>query len=357
MKIPSFDFERHYWQQDISLVAGLDEVGMGAWAGPVVAGAVIFAPEQPPSISPLSGGEFRRKAIKINQDVAYMPYFQRLTEQAREMRNNPTNAEKVFWKTILAQDSLKQYRFRRQRPLQHFVADFYSPSLLLVVEIDGDSHDKQQDYDAARTDSLSDYGIQVIRYSNEDVLQRSDWVHRDLLEKISQRTMDLLPPDRGDTGGLIRDSKFLSPQQREKAAIWIKENALAWAVGEASVEEIYELNILQAARLAMKRAVEQLSQKPEVLIVDGRGEDIHPTIPSESIIKGDQKSFSIAAASILAKVYRDQLMRNLAEQYPGYGFENHKGYGSKEHQEALRAQGVCACHRQSYAPIRSLVVL
>ncbi len=351
MKIPSFDFERRYWEQEISLVAGLDEVGVGAWAGPVVAGAVMFKEETPHFFSPLSGGEMRKKALKINRELAYVPYLKRLTEQAREMRNNPTKAEQVFWKAILSHDLLKQYRFRRQRPLRHFIVDFYSPSLLLAVEVDGDSHDKQRDYDEARSGSLSDYGIQVIRYTNTDVLQRSDWVYSDLMEKISKRSVMLGPPDRGDTGGLIRDSKTLSLQQREKAAVWIKEHALAWAVGEASVEEICELNILQAARLAMRRAVGQLSFLPELLLVDGYAASLHPTIPHESIVKGDQKSFSIAAASIVAKVHRDTIMCQLAEQFPGYGFEAHKGYGSEQHQAALRAQGACPCHRAAYAPI------
>ena len=153
----------------------------------------------------------------------------------------------------------------------------------------------------------------------------------------------------------IRDSKTLSYKQREKAAVWIREHALAWAAGEASVEEIFELNILQAARLAMLRAVEQLTSTPEVLIVDGRGENLHPTIPSESIVKGDRKSFTIAAASIVAKVHRDNLMVELGKQHPEYGFENHKGYGAKQHLDALNTHGALACHRAAYAPIRAVL--
>lgn len=207
MQFPSFEFEQKYWNQDIQLIAGLDEVGMGAWAGPVCAAAVVFG-----------------------------------------------------------------------------------------------------------------------------------------------RRNDQFPM----TNDQIKDSKMLTAKQREKAAIWIKENSVAWAIGEASVEEIFELNILQAARLAMKRAIEKLSPEPEFLLVDGRSFQVHPTIPSEGIIKGDQKSFSIAAASILAKVHRDNFMIELGKQHPEYGFESHKGYGSKQHQEALKERGALACHRAAYAPIRSL---
>jgi ribonuclease HII len=105
----------------------------------------------------------------------------------------------------------------------------------------------------------------------------------------------------------------------------------------------------------MRRAVEQLAQQPDFLLVDGYAKTLHPTIPHESVIKGDQKSFSIAAASILAKVHRDNFMITLGKQHPEYGFESHKGYGSKQHQEALRNYGALPCHRAAYAPIQAII--
>lgn len=196
---PTFAYERQYWQQGIDLVAGLDEVGMGAWAGPVVAGAVIFA----------AGTRLRG----------------------------------------------------------------------------------------------------------------------------------------------IRDSKQLTSRQREQLAPQIKDKAVAWAVAEASVEEISALNIRQASFLAMRRALEQLKPTPELLLIDGRGEQLVPDIPAEYIIKGDAVCLSIAAASILAKVYRDALMIQLGEKYPNYGFAGHKGYGAPLHQQALQQYGPTPVHRPTYAPV------
>lgn len=149
----------------------------------------------------------------------------------------------------------------------------------------------------------------------------------------------------------IRDSKTLSVTQREELAILIKNNVQAWAVGEASVEEITTLNIRRAAHLAMRRAVEALSVAPELLLIDGNPAQPHPTIPAINIIKGDALSISIAAASILAKVHRDALMVKLDAAFPVYGFAGHKGYGSAAHLEALAAHGPCACHRPTYAPV------
>ena len=152
----------------------------------------------------------------------------------------------------------------------------------------------------------------------------------------------------------IRDSKTLSAGQREKAETWIKENALAWAVGEASVDEITELNIRGAAHLAMRRAVEQLYCSPDLLLIDGNPVQIHNSIPSVSIVGGDGLSFSIAAASILAKVHRDRILTALDKEYPVYGFAGHKGYGSAGHMDALRKHGPCKWHRPTYRPVRIL---
>jgi ribonuclease HII len=145
----------------------------------------------------------------------------------------------------------------------------------------------------------------------------------------------------------LNDSKKLTEKKRELLYSEITEKAVAYAIAQASVEEINELNILQAALLAMKRAAEALHTKPDYVLIDG---DKVPqlSIPCEAIIKGDATSASIAAASILAKVARDREMLKLAELYPQYGFEKHKGYGTKLHCEALRGHGATPVHRESF---------
>lgn len=151
--------------------------------------------------------------------------------------------------------------------------------------------------------------------------------------------------------GLVRDSKTLSETQRLRLADEIRNKATAWAIGTASAEEIDQLNIRRAAALAMKRAVESLSPAPQALLIDAfriPGVDL----PQKNIIRGDGLVKSIAAASILAKVTRDLHLDELDVQFPGYGFSQHKGYGTKEHQHALNTLGVCQVHRLSYAPIK-----
>ena len=145
----------------------------------------------------------------------------------------------------------------------------------------------------------------------------------------------------------VNDSKKLSEKKREKLFDVIREQAIAYSIAYASVEEIEEMNILKATMLAMKRAVENLMVKPDYVIVDGnKTPDL--TIPCQAIVKGDAKSLSIASASILAKVSRDRKLREYALQYPQYGFEKHKGYGTKAHVEALQQYGVCKIHRKSF---------
>jgi ribonuclease HII len=151
--------------------------------------------------------------------------------------------------------------------------------------------------------------------------------------------------------GTIRDCKTLSAAQRERLVARIKSSAVAWAVASASVEEIDELNIRQAAGLAMRRAVEGLEPQPDFVLSDHfRVPDL--TVPQEGITRGDLRVLSIAAASVIAKVERDAVMLQLAAEYPEYGFANHKGYGTKEHQEALQRLGPCPVHRRSYQPVR-----
>ncbi|NDL66309.1 ribonuclease HII [Anaerotalea alkaliphila] len=153
-------------------------------------------------------------------------------------------------------------------------------------------------------------------------------------------------PAVADLPGLD-DSKKLSPKKRERLAGLIREQAVAWAVGMASVEEIDTLNILEATKLAMERAVADLGVEPELLLVDAvRLPRI--SLPQESILQGDAKSASVAAASIVAKVARDAMMEAYAGAYPDYGFERHKGYGTKQHIQALRSLGPTPIHRKLF---------
>lgn len=152
---------------------------------------------------------------------------------------------------------------------------------------------------------------------------------------------------------LVDDSKKLTEKQREKALEEIKAHALAIGIGIASVEEIDRINIYRAAREAMQSAIKQLKIKPEFLLIDAMPMEID--IPSESIIKGDQKSISIAAASIIAKTTRDQYMIEMDKIFPQYNFKQHKGYGTKEHIELIKKYGYTPIHRKSYEPIKSMI--
>lgn len=149
----------------------------------------------------------------------------------------------------------------------------------------------------------------------------------------------------------LTDSKKLTEQQRETLAVEIKEKAICWALGRAEVEEIDDINILQATLRAMQRAVVALDQQPEYVLVDGNRSPKF-SCPSEAIIKGDLTVAEISAASIIAKVTRDTELQQLSVQYPGYGFEKHKGYPTKVHMEAISRLGVTPIHRRSYAPVR-----
>ncbi len=155
----------------------------------------------------------------------------------------------------------------------------------------------------------------------------------------------ILDPRRPILG--LADSKLLSERKRELMYERIAAESLAFAIGRAEVEEIDNINILNASLLAMQRAIGALSLTPDKVLVDGnRCPDI--AIPSEAIIQGDQKVGSISAASIIAKVTRDREMVSFEEQYPGYGFAQHKGYGTKQHYEALRLLGITPIHRRSF---------
>ncbi|PKK99389.1 MAG: ribonuclease HII [Tenericutes bacterium HGW-Tenericutes-2] len=149
------------------------------------------------------------------------------------------------------------------------------------------------------------------------------------------------------------DSKQLTEKQRDKALIEIKENALSIGIGISSVEEIDLINIYRASREAMLSAIKQLKIKPEFLLIDAMPMEID--IPLKSIIKGDTLSISIAAASIVAKTTRDAYMLEMDKVFPEYGFKNHKGYGTKEHLEAIQKYGITPIHRKTYEPVKSML--
>lgn len=155
----------------------------------------------------------------------------------------------------------------------------------------------------------------------------------------------ILPPNIEIPG--LNDSKKLTDKRRRELMPIIKEKAIAYGIGFASEEEIDSINILQATFLAMERAIAQLTVKPELALIDGNREKDFG-IPVKTVVHGDSLSASIAAASILAKVTRDDLMLEMAEKYPQYHFEIHKGYGTKAHYAALSEYGPCPIHRMSF---------
>ena len=149
----------------------------------------------------------------------------------------------------------------------------------------------------------------------------------------------------------LADSKKLTEKKREDLYTIIQSKSLAWAIGRAEVLEIDSLNILQATLLAMQRAVGALAMKPDHVQVDGN-QCPSLTCSVEAVVRGDQNIAAISAASILAKVARDRVMLMLDAKFPGYGFARHKGYGTKQHMEALRKLGPCQIHRKTFAPIK-----
>ncbi|NSL51201.1 ribonuclease HII [Calidifontibacillus erzurumensis] len=148
----------------------------------------------------------------------------------------------------------------------------------------------------------------------------------------------------------LNDSKKLTEKKRELFYQYIETHALCIGIGIATAKEIDELNIYQASKLAMVRAVQNLSIKPEYLLIDAM--EVPLSIPQTSIVKGDSKSVSIAAASIIAKVTRDRYMKDLGKRYPQYGFETHMGYGTNQHLKAIETFGIISEHRSSFAPVK-----
>ena len=156
----------------------------------------------------------------------------------------------------------------------------------------------------------------------------------------------ILPPDFKNE--MLNDSKQLTEKQRYVLRSVIEESALAWAVGIVSPEEIDQINILNASFLAMHRAIDQLKIRPEHLLIDGNRFNPYPNIPHTTIVKGDGKYLSIAAASILAKTYRDDYMNQLHREYSVYDWDHNKGYPTKKHRAAIAEHGISPYHRKSY---------
>ena len=156
----------------------------------------------------------------------------------------------------------------------------------------------------------------------------------------------ILPPDYQNE--LLNDSKKLTAKKRYALREEIERDAIGWAVGIVTPEEIDKINILNASFLAMHRALDQLQVRPEAVIVDGNRFKPYQDLPSTTIVKGDGKYLSIAAASILAKTYRDDYMLSLAEEYPQYDWQSNMGYPTKKHRQAIREHGITPYHRKSY---------
>jgi len=156
----------------------------------------------------------------------------------------------------------------------------------------------------------------------------------------------ILPVDYVHEG--LNDSKKISEKKRVKYAEDIKRDAIAWAIAEVDSEEIDKVNILNASFYAMHRAIDKLSVNPQYLVVDGNRFIPYKDLPFECVIKGDSKQLNIAAASILAKTYRDDLMKNYAEKFPGYGWEKNAGYPTKQHREGIAKLGVTELHRRTF---------
>jgi ribonuclease HII len=160
-----------------------------------------------------------------------------------------------------------------------------------------------------------------------------------------------------EEGRMIRglnDSKLLTAEERERLDRVIRKRAICFSVASASVAEIDTLNILRAALLAMRRAVEGLALQPQIVLVDGNQRP-ELAMPVRTVVGGDAKVRSISAASIIAKVHRDRLCLQLHDEHPQYGFDSHKGYSTPEHLSALREHGACPHHRRSFAPVRSVL--
>lgn len=187
----------------------------------------------------------------------------------------------------------------------------------------------------------------LLPYMHEDLVEAGcDEAGRGCLAGAVYAAAVILPHDFRNE--LLNDSKQLTEKQRYALREVVEREALAWAVGVVTPEEIDRINILNASFLAMHRAVDQLKLRPEHLLIDGNRFRQYRDLPHTTVVKGDGKYMSIAAASVLAKTYRDDYMNRLAEEYPQYDWKNNKGYPTKKHREAIRMYGTTPYHRMSY---------
>lgn len=187
----------------------------------------------------------------------------------------------------------------------------------------------------------------LLPYMHEDLVEAGcDEAGRGCLAGAVYAAAVILPHDFRNE--LLNDSKQLTEKQRYALREVVEREALAWAVGVVTPEEIDRINILNASFLAMHRAVDQLKLRPEHLLIDGNRFKKYQDVPHTTVVKGDGKYMAIAAASVLAKTYRDDYMNRLAEEYPQYDWDSNKGYPTKKHREAIRLYGTTPYHRMSY---------
>lgn len=187
----------------------------------------------------------------------------------------------------------------------------------------------------------------LLPYMHENLIEAGcDEAGRGCLAGAVYAAAVILPHDFRNE--LLNDSKQLTEKQRYALREIVEHEALAWAVGVVTPEEIDRINILNASFLAMHRAIDQLKLRPEHLLIDGNRFKKYQDVPHTTVVKGDGKYMSIAAASVLAKTYRDDYMNSLAKEYPQYDWESNKGYPTKKHREAIRIFGVTHYHRMSY---------
>lgn len=187
----------------------------------------------------------------------------------------------------------------------------------------------------------------LLPYMHENLVEAGcDEAGRGCLAGAVYAAAVILPHDFRNE--LLNDSKQLTEKQRYALREVVEREALAWAVGVVTPEEIDRINILNASFLAMHRAVDQLKLRPEHLLIDGNRFKKYQDVPHTTVVKGDGKYMAIAAASVLAKTYRDDYMNRLAEEYPQYDWDSNKGYPTKKHREAIRLYGATPYHRMSY---------
>lgn len=188
--------------------------------------------------------------------------------------------------------------------------------------------------------------LQAFYHSDHQYEAGCDEVGRGCLAGPVVAAAVIFPPDFSDE--ILTDSKALTAKKREALVPVIKENAISWAVAEVSPADIDKMNILRASFHAMHLAIDKLAQKPDFLLIDGNRFVPYPDIPHTCIVKGDSKYLSIAGASVLAKVYRDDLMKKWAEEYPEYGWEQNVGYPTAQHRKAFMELGPTPLHRKSF---------